>query len=79
MRHIAIAALTVALTGCASYDKRWSKPGASEAEFNITQAECQTQAFSATGNTPYPGSTAVLRQQAMIFTTCMRSKGWSLE
>lgn len=43
MRRVAVMICLISLTGCGT---KWSKPGASEAEFEGTKASCASRAYS---------------------------------
>lgn len=59
----------VVLAGCATGN--WSKPGSSEAEFNMARGECSAQAHSV--------SQPRLGQQDLVFKGCMEGKGWTFQ
>lgn len=62
-------ALSALFTGCAA-EQTWQKPGGSVSDFNIDKGQCQAQAFSVAGP---------MMQQAMVYNSCMRGKGWELQ
>lgn len=59
------------LAGCASTERFWERPGASQQDFYMDRGQCQAQAFGA----PYGPASL---QAAMVFTGCMQGKGWYL-
>lgn len=63
--------IVLALTACATEpDRTWQKPGASSTDFAMDQGQCQAQAFSVA-----PPATT---QAVIVYTACMRGKGWQL-
>lgn len=58
------------LAACATQPKSWYREGASGQEFEMDKGQCQAQGFAAPG--------MYTMQMALIFTSCMRGKGWQL-
>ncbi len=67
MKTLALIAL-VLLTGCATQQSVWNKPGASNMDFDMDQGRCQAQAYAM-------GSAM---QIALVYNACMRGNGWYL-
>jgi len=65
MRYVLVM---LALTGCATQEMVWYKPGAGNQAFNMDAAACKAQAFSVAG--------MPLMQVAIVYTNCMYGKGW---
>jgi hypothetical protein len=59
------------LAGCATTERVWVKPGASDQDFFMDQGFCKAQAFGAPG--------MYTMQVAMIFASCMNGRGWYME
>lgn len=64
MRYLFVLLL---MSGCATTEKGWDKPGATQEEFVQDRGQCVAQAFAAI--TPF--------QQQMILVGCMQGKGWA--
>lgn len=65
------APLLALLVGCASMQEPewvWTKPGSTQAEFEMDHGQCTAQAFG-------PGGVSLM-QAAIIQTSCLRGKGW---
>ena len=67
---MAIVAL-LAASGCAQTAPVWVKQGSTQQSFDIDMGQCQAQAFSVPGMPP--------AQVSMVFSACMRGKGWRQE
>lgn len=67
MRYLLVLLI---VTGCATKQTYWEKPGASNEEFNRDMGTCRAQAFGV------PGATNNLMQVAIVQSTCMNGKGW---
>lgn len=65
MRYLVV----LLLAGCATTERVWEKPGATQQEFAQDQGQCQAQGFGAPA-----GPTSL--QAAMMMNACMRGKGW---
>lgn len=59
------------LTGCATTERVWVRPGATDQEFYMDRGQCQAQAFGTPGMYTF--------QVAMVFQSCMAGKGWHTE
>jgi hypothetical protein len=76
MRIFMISVALVAMAGCQSYS--YSKAGFSEAEFNQNTLECQAMARRIDQQGGQTAKWALATENDPNFTTCMRSKGYSL-
>lgn len=63
IRAIALVAVIIIPAACAS----WSKPGASEYDFESDKAECASRADAATAD---------VNRNIAIYHNCLRGKGW---
>jgi hypothetical protein len=58
------------LSGCATKQTYWEKPGANNNDFNLDRAQCNVQGLTVPGVT--------LMGLAMIQNQCLQGKGWYL-
>jgi len=73
-------------SGCATSERVWVKPDASNQDFHMDRGQCIAQAYGAAAANPYaaapPMSAAAGQlsvQRAYIFAGCMQGRGWSSE
>lgn len=69
MRAVAFACMLLA--GCATTSQPewvWTKPGASQTDYEMEHGQCTAQAFGPAG--------VSLMQAAIIQSSCLRGKGW---
>lgn len=64
MRYLVV----LLLVGCATTERVWERPGASQQDFFMDRGQCQAQSFGAPGLNTF--------QVALIFNSCMQGKGW---
>lgn len=83
MRKIAAAALIVSITSACAPQYVYSRPGATQADFEHDKAVCQYQAVSATANGGNFGMSTAIgagiaegMKQAELQELCMRAAGW---
>lgn len=69
-RYIILCAL-VMLSSCASPSRGWTKPGSTQADFNMDAGQCRAQAYSVPG--------APVMQIAIVYASCLQGKGWTNE
>lgn len=73
-RMFASVALAVALTGCADEPWQWTKPGATQAEFQTAAYECERDTRMAARSFGY-GVVAQIEAEAFA-TRCMNARGF---
>jgi hypothetical protein len=61
--------ISIFLTACATKQTHWEKYGASSQDFDIDAGQCRAQSFSIPN--------APLMQVAIVYSSCMRGKGWN--
>ena len=66
--HRTIACLFVLLSGCATKEGRWEKPGATAENWHMDRGECIARMSSVPNAGAY--------QQAAVFAGCMQGRGW---
>lgn len=71
MKALFAATLAGLLAGCATTEKVWENPGASERDFYMAAGRCRAQAESV-----HPAAPPI--QKMGVYTGCMNGEGWFL-
>jgi len=81
MTKRALLVLTLALAGCAQHHYSWSKPGATQAEFNLDKYNCENDMRQSVNSFGYDGSIVgaiVANGEARAFgERCMEAHGYT--
>jgi hypothetical protein len=71
----AAAMIALAVTGCT---KTWTKPGATQADFDKDAAYCEMQAqMAGSSSGPNPFNAGMNMQNVRYY--CMKSRGWNVQ
>lgn len=81
VKNLSLGVVVLAITGCAQ--NLWVKPNASQVDFERDRYVCLQQSQQRVGSAQvnaYGGSAVnTVATNDMLFSTCMGSKGWSLQ
>ena len=67
MKKILLVA-TLLVTGCATTERVWVKPGSSDQDFYVDSSQCKAQGASV--------PMVSMFQLVMVYQNCMGGKGW---
>jgi hypothetical protein len=73
VRRLILIAAALALAACSNTEMVWKKSGASDEDLKQASDGCRSQAYATQGMTSDP------QRLAIVYTTCMESKGWHRE